>query len=114
MGVCAPFCDVFSTTTSQCAAYGTTAASCVPTDPTGKVLVSADGTGVCLPQQPTIAALGQPCAQSDPFSGAVCATGQVCPPAQPDVAPVCTQVCDTGCTPGARRGPLPASLRDRR
>jgi hypothetical protein len=108
MGVCTKQCNVFDPTSSHCAAYGSTAASCVPTDPAGKLVVTPSGDGVCLPQQPTVAQLGQPCTQSDPFHGAVCATGQICPPQQPDVPPVCTQVCDTSCASAPDGGALPA------
>jgi hypothetical protein len=100
LGVCTQSCNVFDPVSSQCAPYGTTAASCVPTDPAGKVVLSADGSGVCMPQQASTQTLGMPCSNSDPFHGAVCATGQLCPPPQPNAQPVCTQVCDTGCVAG--------------
>jgi hypothetical protein len=104
LGICTLGCNVFDPTTSHCADYGTTHSSCVPTDRTGRIVVTPDGAGLCLPQQQTVSTLGQPCNNSDPFLGAVCQTGQVCPPEQPDVLSVCTQVCDLGCVPNADGG----------
>lgn len=99
LGVCAKKCDIFDATQSQCPNYGTIPAVCVPTNADGRVVVSSDGSGICLPRRETIAALDAPCDETDPFKGAACGTGQVCPPAGVNVAPICTQVCDTGCSP---------------
>jgi hypothetical protein len=97
LGVCAKSCNVFDPAKATCANYGSVPAVCVPTNADGRVVVSNDGTGLCLPQRASIAQLDQPCDQTDPFKGAACGAGQVCPPAGVTTAAVCTQVCDTSC-----------------
>jgi len=104
LGVCARKCNVFDPAKSVCPNYGAFPAVCVPTNPDGRVVVSGDGSGVCLPQRTTVAAVDMPCDQTDPFKGAACGAGQLCPPASFDVAAVCTRVCDTSCTPSADAG----------
>lgn len=97
LGVCTKKCNVFDTMSNQCPMYGAVPSVCVPTNPDGRVIVSTDGSGVCVPQRETIAQLGAPCADSDPFKGATCGAGQVCAPGSATSAAVCTQVCDTSC-----------------
>ncbi len=104
MGVCTKSCNIFDPARSSCPAYGTVPAVCIPTNADGRVVVSNDGSGVCVPQRTSVAALGMPCTESDPFKGASCGAGQVCPPAGADAAPVCTQVCDVSCRPSADAG----------
>ena len=100
LGVCAKSCNIYDPARATCAPYGTVPAVCVPTNADGRVVVSSDGTGVCVPQRTAVAQLGMPCDQSDPFKGASCGSGQICPPEGFDTAAVCTQLCDTSCTPG--------------
>lgn len=98
LGVCAKKCNVFQAGASTCGMIGTIPAVCVPTNPDGRVVVSSDGSGICLPQRETIAQLDMPCNQSDPFKGASCGPGQICPPAGFSTAAVCTQLCDVTCS----------------
>lgn len=96
LGVCMKACNVFDPARSVCAPVGATPTSCVPTSADGRSVVTPTGEGVCVPQQQTVAQLGQPCAQVDAFKGATCQSGQVCA-AGPTGEPVCTRVCDTEC-----------------
>lgn len=97
LGVCTKRCNIFNPTQNQCGMYGSVPAVCVPTNADGRVVVSSDGSGICMPQRETVAPLGMACDQSDPFKGASCGAGQVCPPASYNVPAVCTQMCDVTC-----------------
>lgn len=99
LGVCMKKCDVFDPAKSTCAPVGTTASSCVPTVASGESIVSADGSGVCVPQQQTISTVDGLCAQTDPFRGAACASGQLCASLDLGSLATCTAVCDTDCSP---------------
>jgi hypothetical protein len=96
LGVCMKSCNVFDPVKSVCAPVGGTPTSCVPTSADGRSVVTPTGDGVCVPQQPTVAALGQPCPQTDAFKGAVCDSAQVCASSGTADA-VCTRVCDVDC-----------------
>lgn len=97
LGVCMKSCNVFDPARSTCAPIGSAPASCVPTAADGRTSVTPTGEGVCVPQQQTISALGQPCSQTDPFKGAVCDSAQVCAAAPTGGDAVCTRVCDVEC-----------------
>lgn len=97
LGVCMKGCNVFDPATSSCAPVGGTPTSCVPVSANGALAVTPEGSGVCIPQQATIAGLGQTCAQTDAFKGAACAGGQLCVGSSGGAA-TCTRVCDVECT----------------
>jgi hypothetical protein len=99
LGVCMNRCNVFDPMKATCANVGTSPASCVPTEASGELLVSLNGDGICVPQRPQVAALGQPCNETDPFKGAACASGQLCTSLNADEAAVCTALCDLDCNP---------------
>ncbi len=109
-GACMQTCDVFSTTHSAqdnygCADLGGVATACVPTGPLGNLRVTPNGEGLCLPRMPTVASVGQPCAETDAFRGAACDSGLVCLQVDGASIPTCQQPCDLECasaTPPAR------------
>ncbi len=96
-GVCMKSCNVFDAALTNCPNYGTVPSSCVPTSPTGDFFVSNDGSGICVPQRAPIAGAGAACSITDPFKGAVCASGQVCGAVNATDATTCLTVCDTEC-----------------
>lgn len=97
VGVCMKSCDVFDAAKSTCANVGSRPASCVPTSASGESIVTLNGDGVCVPQQTTVGALGAGCAETDPFKGAACGSGQLCTSLSADAAPTCVAVCDLDC-----------------
>jgi hypothetical protein len=99
LGACLQSCNVFDATKNTCAKVGTTPASCVPTQSNGSTSVSSDGSGVCVPQLPSLAAVGAACSQVDPFHGAACGSGQVCTSLTLEARAICVAVCDTACSP---------------
>jgi hypothetical protein len=105
LGVCAKKCNVFDPLKNTCANVGTTPASCVPTTADGKFVISTNGSGVCLPQQASIAAEGQPCNEQDPFKGATCGNAQICASLGVNSPAICYATCDTACddTPAPAR-----------
>jgi hypothetical protein len=46
-----------------------------------------------------VAALGDPCSETDPFKGAACASGQICTALSAETPALCTAVCDLECNP---------------
>ncbi len=114
LGVCMNTCSVFTSGTNNgCANYvngaTNTPASCVPVPATGRSLVTLDGSGLCIPQKATVATAKQDCAETDPFRGASCASGQLCTAANTVTdSPKCAQPCDLGCVDKADGGALPA------
>ena len=108
LGACMKGCNVFDPARSTCANVGTNPSACIPTQASGELAITPDGEGICVPQRQTVAALGQPCGETDSFRGAACATGQVCTTLSADAPATCTQVCDLTCNP-ADGGTGPAS-----
>jgi hypothetical protein len=96
LGVCMKTCNVFSADAGTCAPYGAQASSCVPASADGRQAVTSDGSGLCVPQRASVAAAGQPCANTDPLKGASCASGLSCVPSESGV-PICTEPCDLAC-----------------
>lgn len=99
LGVCMNKCNVFDPASASCANVGSTSASCVPTEATGELVVTLNGDGICVPQRAQVAAVGQPCSETDAFKGAACASGQVCTSLSADKPATCTAVCDLECNP---------------
>ncbi|MBX7100455.1 MAG: hypothetical protein K1X89_22245 [Myxococcaceae bacterium] len=98
LGTCMAKCSVFDKALTNCANIGSAPTSCVPTDPTGTYKVSNDGSGICVPQQATVAKLGESCSTSDPFRGAACANGLICTSLTQGGQSTCFAPCDLGCT----------------
>lgn len=99
LGACMKNCDIFDGTKSTCANVGTNVASCVPTEASGELVVTPSGSGICIPQRPTIAAVNTPCAETDSFRGAACASAQLCASFNSEAPATCTATCDLECSP---------------
>lgn len=108
LGACMKSCNVFDTAHSSCANVGNVPTSCVPTEASGELPITLNGDGICVPQRPTIAALGETCSVTDSFRGAACASGQLCTSLSADAPATCIAVCDLTCNP-ADGGTGPAS-----
>ncbi len=105
LGVCMKSCQAFDATVA-CAPIGGTATSCVPAAADGTAVLSGDGRGICAPRQATVFQEGQGCPETDPFRGAVCASGQVCTAlGSQSATPACTRVCDLTCSPATGSPP---------
>lgn len=99
LGVCMSKCNVFDPVKSACSNVGSTPASCVPTEASGELVLTTNGDGICAPQRAAISSTGTPCAETDAFKGAACASGHMCTSLDPDAKATCTAVCDLECNP---------------